>query len=120
MRIFLNFILSNPYYKKLVENFDLFEKMTDEVFNEFLHVDSKDHPILFSEPSLHNKENRIKLTEIMFEKYGIPAMFICKSAVLSAFSCGRTTSLIFDSGHNSTYAVPVHDGYSLQKSIFFA
>ena len=105
---FINFIL--------VENFDLYEKMTDECFDEFLHVDPKDHPILFTEPSLHNKENRIKLTEIMFEKYGIPAMFICKSAVLSAFSCGRTTCLIFDSGHNSTYAVPVHDGYSLQKS----
>ena len=52
----------------------------------------------------------------MFEKYDIPAMFICKSAVLSAFSCGRSTSLVFDSGHFNTYAVPVHDGYALQKS----
>jgi len=48
-------------------------------------------------------------------------MFICKSAVLSAFSCGRSTCLVFDSGHSSTYAVPIHDGYALQKStsIFF-
>lgn len=91
--------------------------MTDDVFNEYLRIDPKDHPILFTEPTLHNKENRLKLTEIMFETYGIPAMFICKSAVLSAFSCGRSTCLVFDSGHNSTYAVPVHDGYSLQKSI---
>ena len=53
----------------------------------------------------------------MFEKYGIPAMFVCKSAVLSAFSCGRSTCLVFDSGHSWTYAVPVHDGYALQKAI---
>lgn len=91
--------------------------MTDEIFNEYLQVIPKEHPILFSEPSLHNKENRLKLTELMFEKYGIPAMFICKSAVLSAFSCGRTTCLIFDSGHNASYSVPVHDGYTLQKSL---
>lgn len=53
----------------------------------------------------------------MFEKYSVPAMFICKSAVLSSFSCGRSTCLVFDSGHNTTYAVPVHDGYALQKSM---
>lgn len=91
--------------------------MTDEILGEYLHVDPKEHPILFTEPSLHNKENRLKLTEFMFEKYEIPAMFICKSAVLSSFSCGRSTCLVFDSGHNMTYAVPVHDGYALQKSI---
>jgi actin-like protein 6A len=91
--------------------------MTDEIFTENLQIDPKDHPILFSEPSLHNKENRLKLTEMMFEKYSIPAMFICKSAVLSAFSCGRSTCLVFDSGHSSTYAVPVHDGYALQKAM---
>lgn len=91
--------------------------MTDEIITENLKMDPKDHPILFSEPSQHNKENRLKLTEMMFEKYGIPAMFICKSAVLSAFSCGRSTCLVFDSGHSSTYAVPVHDGYALQKAL---
>lgn len=91
--------------------------MTDEIYNENLRLEPKDHPVIFTEPSFHNKENRIKLTEFMFEKYGIPGLFICKNAVLSAFSCGRSTSLVFDSGHSSTYAVPVHDGYALQKSI---
>jgi actin-like protein 6A len=91
--------------------------MTDEIYNDYLRLDPKDHPVIFSEPSLHNKENRIKLTEFMFEKYGLPGIFICKSAVLSTFSCGRSTALVFDSGHSSTYAVPVHDGYALQKSL---
>lgn len=91
--------------------------MTDEIFTENMKIDPKNHPILFTEPSLHNKENRIKLTEMMFEKYSVPAMFICKSAVLSAFSSGRSTCLVFDSGHTSTYAVPIHDGYALQKSM---
>lgn len=91
--------------------------MTDEIYNDYLRLDPKDHPIIFTEPSLHNKENRIKLTEFMFEKYGIPGIFICKNAVLSTFSCGRSTAVVFDSGHSSTYSVPVHDGYALQKSL---
>ena len=71
--------------RKIVENFELFEKITDEMIVNHLRIDPKEHPILFSEPSFHNKEMRIKLTEIMFEKYSIPAMYISKSAVLSAY-----------------------------------
>ena len=69
---------------KLVENFELFEKLTDYIFEEEMHIDPKELPVLFTEPSIHNKEVRCKLTEVMFEKYALPAMFICKSAVLSA------------------------------------
>lgn len=100
-----------------IEDYNLFEKTLDNLLKEILHIDLKEHPLLFSEPSLHNKEHRKKITEFMFEKYGIPAMFICKSAVLSAFSCGRSTCLVFDSGHSSSYSVPIHDGFALQKSL---
>ena len=57
-----------------IEDYNIYEQMLNDLLSETLHVDLKDHPILFSEPSLHNKESRIKLTEFMFEKYGIPAM----------------------------------------------
>jgi actin-related protein len=100
-----------------IDNFDLFEKNLNYILEENLYINLSDHPLLFSEPSLHNKSNRIKLTEFMFEKYKIPAIYICKSAVLSGFSCGRSTCLVFDSGHNTTYAVPVSEGYALQKSL---
>ena len=36
-----------------------------------------------------------------------------------SFASGRSSSLILDSGATSTLAVPVHDGYALQKSIEF-
>ena len=100
-----------------IKDFDLFEKNIEYLLNEELSLDLSDHPLLFSEPSLHNKNNRIKLTEFMFEKFKIPAIYISKSAVLSGFSCGRSTCLVFDSGHNITSAVPVNEGYALQKCL---
>ena len=100
-----------------IGDFDLFEKNINYLLEDVLSLNLSEHPLLFSEPSLHNKTNRIKLTEFMFEKYKIPAIYICKSAVLSGFSCGRSTCLVFDSGHNTTYAVPVNEGYALQKSL---
>ena len=100
-----------------IGDFDLFEKNINFLLEDVLSLNLSDHPLLFSEPSLHNKTNRIKLTEFMFEKYKIPAIYISKSAVLSGFSCGRSTCLVFDSGHNTTYAVPVSEGYALQKCL---
>ena len=100
-----------------IKDFDLFEKMLNNLLEDGMPLNLSEHPLLFSEPSLHNKTNRTKLTEFMFEKYKIPAIYICKSAVLSGFSCGRSTCLVFDSGHNSTYAVPVSEGYALQKCL---
>uniref|UniRef100_A0A671R9H7 Actin-like protein 6A n=2 Tax=Sinocyclocheilus TaxID=75365 RepID=A0A671R9H7_9TELE len=64
-----------------------------------------------------NMEVIEKLTELMFEHYNIPAFFLCKSAVLSAFANGRSTGLVLDSGATHTTAIPVHDGYVLQQGI---
>lgn len=99
-----------------IENIDSYESMINHVYSKCLKAESKDHPVLFSEPGIHNKENRNQLVQLMFEKFQIPAIFTCKSPVLSAFSCGRSTALIFDSGHNTTWASTVHDGYVLYKS----
>lgn len=57
------------------------------------------------------------LCEIAFEKLGVPNFFLAKSGILSAFSSGRQTALILDTGAYSTYAVPVFDGFCLKKSI---
>lgn len=53
----------------------------------------------------------------MFEKYGIPAFFLCKNAVLAAFANGRATGVVLDSGAAQSSAVPVHDGYVIQQAI---
>lgn len=100
-----------------VENIDLLDKLMNNVYSKCFRAESKDHPILFSEPALHNKENRIAISQLFFEKYEIPAIFVAKMPVLSAFSCGRSTCLVFDSGHNHTTATPINDGYALQKSL---
>lgn len=59
----------------------------------------------------------MKLTEYMFEKYKIPALFLVKDPVLTSFSFGRSSALILDCGHSHTIASPVNDGYSLLKCL---
>jgi actin-like protein 6A len=98
-------------------NFDYLEDIMNKSLIENLMINPKETPLLFTEPALHNKESRLKLTEFMFEKYHVPAVFICKAPVLSSFSCGKSTAIILDSGNRFTTATPVHDGYAIQKCI---
>lgn len=102
-----------------IDNFDLFEEYLDHFItnNSNLLNDMVKHPFLFSEPSIHNKEKRMKLTELMFEKFSIPSLFICKSSVLSSFAFGKCSCVIIDFGHSIMSVVPVHDGMTVKKSI---
>jgi len=54
---------------------------------------------------------------MMFETYQVPALFLAKNGVLSAFASGRSSALVLDSGGGVTCAVAIHDGYALNKSI---
>lgn len=90
------------------DNWDLFEKVLDYTYAKVVQSESEYHPVLFSESASNVRTNREKLTELMFEKYNVPAFFVVKNAVLAAFANGRSTALVVDSGATHTSAVPVH------------
>uniref|UniRef100_A0AC35TZ93 Actin n=1 Tax=Rhabditophanes sp. KR3021 TaxID=114890 RepID=A0AC35TZ93_9BILA len=101
----------------LIEDWDLFEKVLDHVYDRSLGIESRYHGVLMSEAPWVSKEKREKLTELMFEKYNVPAFFTIKSPVLAAFSNGKSTGLVVDSGASQTYAAPVYDGYCLTQAV---
>ena len=47
--------------------------------------------MLFSQ--WNTRAKREKLTELMFEQYNIPAFFLCKTAVLTAYPTSRAVLL---------------------------
>jgi actin-like protein 6A len=101
----------------LISDWAGLSKLLSHTFIERLQVDPKEHPILMSEPSFNSAALREKMTELLFEEHGTPALFVAKSAVLASFAHGRATSIVLESGAGTTAAVPVHDGYVLQKAI---
>jgi len=119
-----------------VKNWDVLEQLWDHLFTVQLRLNPAEHPVLLAEASFNTKPLREKSTEIMFEKYKIPAQFVSKNAVLTSypqytggtkhdniivyltcniFSSGKSTSLVLDSGGGVTSCVPVNDGYVLKK-----
>ncbi|CAO3590228.1 unnamed protein product [Absidia cylindrospora] len=112
-----NMEIINPMEDGLVKDWDAMEAIWDYTFHSMLRVNPTEHPLLCTEAAWNTTENREKLAEMAFETFDFPAFYLAKDAVMTAFSVGRATALVLDSGAGLTSAVPVYDGYVLKKGI---
>ena len=84
----------SPYMRDgMIDNWDHFEAIVDHAFKKILKSESEEHAVLFTEAPWNHKAKREQLTELMLEKYSVPAFFVCKTAVLAAFANGRATGM---------------------------
>ena len=86
------------------------EKIWSHTFYEELRVPPDEHPVFLTEASVNSKVNREKMTQIMFETFDVPALYIGSTGVLSLYASGRTTGIVCDSGDGITHTTPVYEG----------
>jgi actin len=109
--------LNSPIVEGQIENWDDMEKIWHHTFYNELKKQPEENNVMLTEVPLNYKTNRETTTQIMFERFNVPGMYITVQAISSLYSTGKTTGVIIDSGHGSTHCVPIFEGYAFPHAI---
>jgi actin len=101
----------------VVINWDDMERIWHHTFYNVLRVDPAERMVLLTEPFLNPKANREKMTQIMFETFNTPAIYLGIPAVLALFASSRTTGVVLESGAGITCVTPINECHVVTHAV---
>ena len=106
-----------PVRHGIITDWKSWEKIITHIFYKELRVNPQEYPVLLTEAPLQPKENRIRMAEILFETFGVPALYVATQAILALYAAGKVTGLVVDSGDGVTHVVPIQEGFLIRHAV---
>merc|ERR1739848_909252 len=89
-------LLKYPLEHGIVQNWEDMEKVWRHTFDN--EADEDCCGVLLTEAPMNPKDNRERMTQIMFETFNVRRFYVAIQAVLSLYASGRTTGVVVDCG----------------------
>jgi actin-related protein 2 len=109
-----------PIAEGRVTNWDKYEQLWEYIFSKKLNLpmdNLKEHNILITEAAMNPTQNREKMAQILFEKFGFGGIYFESQALLSLMAEGTNTGFVFDSGDGVSHVIPVVEGNVIPHAI---
>ncbi|CAD8043588.1 unnamed protein product [Paramecium primaurelia] len=108
-----DYLIKYPIQNSKIVDFDTMESVWHNAFYNYLNTIPDESSILITSYLSTQRKEKEKITQIMFETFNISQFNIQIQSILSLISSGKTTGFIVDSGNDTTYFVPIYQGYKL-------
>ncbi|KAJ6253577.1 actin-5c-like protein [Anaeramoeba flamelloides] len=109
---------SYPYEKGKIINWEDMERIWRYSFFQELRVMPEEHPVILTESAFVSPLDRQKTTEIMFETFNVPLLYLANKAAMSLYdSDQRITGLVVEMGEDLNYVVPVYQGSCMRDYV---
>lgn len=102
----------------IITDWDSMKAVWSHTFKQ-LGVDPSQHSLIISEPTLNPVTNREKMTEIFFDTFKIPKLYLARGELLALYDANRTTGCVVNLTGSSTFfaVVPCYEGYPQPNAI---
>ena len=89
----------------MVKDWNLIEKIWDYIFKNQLknkeQVYPNDYDIIITQPLKNLKENKSKVSQIMFETFNVKGLCLAYSPLLSPYAGGKFEGMVAELGHGT-------------------
>ena len=94
--------------KGIITDWDGIEELWTAYFEE-MELDTEAQPMLVLDSPFASDASRERLTQLMFETFNAPSMYIDTTAACSLYASGRTTGIVLESGMGASHVVPFYE-----------
>ncbi|XP_046500040.1 actin-7 [Equus quagga] len=84
--------LQRPISRATITNWDNMEKIWHHSFYQVLRIAPEQHPLMVTEPPLNSMSVKDRMSQILFESFNVPALYLANQGVLSLYSSGQTSA----------------------------
>lgn len=105
--------INHPIEHGIIKNWDFIERVWYNVFDNVMNISTEKHPVILTDSPFNNESSRATMSEIIFETFNVPYLYIYNQSLLSLFANNISTGIVVDLGYGKSSFVGFENGEQL-------